>query len=260
MCGAEWLEGDIPVEPAYRYDDFDPFGLTGRYLTGRAQRFADYVTRVGISCGDILDVGCGMGHFLIASQRLGYRPVGTELDADVARAVSTRTGLPVLAGDITTSDILPVASFDAITAWGILEHVPDPERLLLACLRLLRPGGDILLETPNSRGAFRIVSRILMKLTQGRLSTPFRETLGAGHVVWYSGMALRATAHRLGLSVRDLRSSRNSTAILLARFAGLPSSERVPMQIATLALNNAAAPLGRPNQIMATLHYGGQKC
>ena len=87
----------------------------------------------------------------------------------------------------------------------------------------------------------------------GRFRRPLEETLGAGHVVWYSAQGLRATADRLGLYVMDSRGSRNQTAILTERFAALPRFKRLPSKAITIVLNRLGAPLGHPNHILAAL-------
>ena len=100
---------------------------------------------------------------------------------------------------------------------------------------------------------FRLLAQKIMEVSGGRLVRPFRETLGAGHVCWFAPRSIRAAARALRLQVRDLRGSRNSTAVLLDRFNHLPVPSRLIFQAGTAAVNYAALPLGRPNQLMAAL-------
>jgi hypothetical protein len=93
----------------------------------------------------------------------------------------------------------------------------------------------------------------MMRASGGGLERPFRETLGAGHVCWFAPRSIRAAARALKLQLRDLRGSRNSTAVLLDRFNHLPIPARLAFQAGTAAINYAALPLGRPNQLMAAL-------
>ncbi len=252
-CGSEWIEGTAPHDQAYSYDHYDGSGLAGRYYSARARRFASYLSTLSLPVGDLLDVGCGQGEFLVEAKALGWRPVGVELDEEAASAGRARSGAPVLAADLASTQLFERESFDAITLWGVLEHVPDPEGLLRACCPLVRRNGLLLLETPSSSGIFRLAARSLMAATGGRFQQALEKTLGAGHVVWYSPRGLRATADRLGLRVVDFRGSRNFTQILTERFAALPRVKRVPFQAATVLLNGLAAPLGHPNHILAAL-------
>jgi SAM-dependent methyltransferase len=252
-CGAQWLEGTIAGEQAYRYSHADD--LDDRYLQGRARRFATWLQRVSPRPGQLLDVGCATGAFLAASAGLGWRPTGIELTEEVAELARRKTHLPVLAGDLTHGELFEPNSFDVISLWGVLEHVPHPDQLLLACSHLLRTRGYLLLETPNASALFRLIARQMLRLSRSQFEAPFRETLSAGHVAWYSSRALRVAADRLRLRVLQLRGSRNSTEMLLARWADKPTLARLAFQSGTAALNYAAAPIGRPNQLIATLQY-----
>jgi 2-polyprenyl-3-methyl-5-hydroxy-6-metoxy-1,4-benzoquinol methylase len=215
-CKSEWLEGHYPGDQAYSYADYDTNPTLREYSIGRAHRFVAYLQRFAAG-PDLLDIGCGTGEFCHEAGKLGWKTVGVELTEDAAMVARTKSGLTVLAGDIMQEEMLPPASFDVVTLWGVLEHVPDPDGLLKACIRLLRPNGLILLETPNALALFRLVGRLLLKASLGHFDKAFLETLGGGHVVWYSPLGLRQAARRLGLEVMDLRSSRNSTRILLER-------------------------------------------
>jgi SAM-dependent methyltransferase len=252
-CGAQWLEGLVRGEPAYRYSHVGE--LSERYLQGRAIRFAATLKGISDRAGRLLDVGCGTGAFMAAAAANGWEPVGVELSEDAVNLAHRKTGLRVLCGDLCVDDLVEPESFDAVTLWGVLEHVPNAEMLLSACSRLLRPNGYLLLETPNPQGLFRLIAGQLMKFRPS-FESPFREMLGAGHVVWYSGRAIEAAARRLQLCVIDIWGSRNSTEILVARWARLPAVQRVLFQASTAVLNQAAAPLGRPNQLTAVLKRG----
>ena len=251
-CGSEWLEGHYPGEAAYSYADYETDPLMERYHIARARRFANYF-REFAEGRDLLDVGCGTGEFCLEANKLGWNAVGTELTEETAAIARAKTGLPIISGNIGNTGLFKPSSFDVITLWGVLEHVADTDALLRACLPLVRPNGLILLETPNVKGLFRFVAQKLLKMTLGHFEKPFLETLGAGHIAWYSSRGLQEHCRSLDLQILDLRPSRNYTRILLDRFKHLPLPSRWFFQAATAILNYSAAPLGRPNQIMAAL-------
>lgn len=97
--------------------------------------------------GRLLDVGCGTGDFLVALQERGWRCLGVELQPQAARVVRQQ-GLWVLPGDLLD---LPLrdATFDAITFWDVLEHLPAPRPALERARALLRPGGLIAVTVPR---------------------------------------------------------------------------------------------------------------
>lgn len=99
--------------------------------------------------GRLLDVGCGGGRFLRRMQKRGWHVVGTDFDAQAARKVSTRYGIETHVGDLPQCG-LPAASFDAVTLSQTIEHLYDPKATLQECLRLLKPGGLLVMTTPNA--------------------------------------------------------------------------------------------------------------
>jgi 2-polyprenyl-3-methyl-5-hydroxy-6-metoxy-1,4-benzoquinol methylase len=99
--------------------------------------------------GRLLDVGCGSGAFLANMQSLGWRVEGVDFDA-AAAANAARKGLNVHVGSLADQRFTDDA-FDAITMSHFIEHVHEPRALLEECLRILRPGGRVVIVTPNSR-------------------------------------------------------------------------------------------------------------
>lgn len=94
----------------------------------------------------IVDVGCGDGHFLTLVP--GVRKTGLEFNpAAVARA--REKGLEVVQGDLT---LLAPESADFVTLFQVLEHVAQPVDVLRQALRVLRPGGRIVIAVPNNDG------------------------------------------------------------------------------------------------------------
>lgn len=98
--------------------------------------------------GQLLDVGCGGGVFLERMRDFGWQVTGLELAADVAQRVQRRTGIPIHVGTLPHPQLRP-ASFDAVTMWHVLEHVPNPRGLLRDAAELLRPRGLLVIEVPN---------------------------------------------------------------------------------------------------------------
>ena len=100
--------------------------------------------------GRYLDVGCGSGGSLGTAKALGWRVAGVEMD--MAAAAKARR----FTNEIHTGDILcagfAAGSFDVVSAFHVLEHVPDPVAVVRRMLEWLAPDGLVIIEVPNAGG------------------------------------------------------------------------------------------------------------
>jgi 2-polyprenyl-3-methyl-5-hydroxy-6-metoxy-1,4-benzoquinol methylase len=145
--------------------------------------------------GQLLDVGCGNGNFLVGLRERGWQVRGIEPDPNSARVARERNGLEVTTGTLEGS-ALPSASVDAITLSHVIEHVPDPVALLCECSRVLRPGGRLIAETPN-----------IESFGHRKFGTNWRGLEVPRHLFLFSRKALRACAQKAGLKIEYLRST-----------------------------------------------------
>jgi 2-polyprenyl-3-methyl-5-hydroxy-6-metoxy-1,4-benzoquinol methylase len=95
--------------------------------------------------GRLLDVGCGTGWCLEAAREAGFEVVGQELSPQLATFTSDSFGIPVHSCPLSEIS----ETFDVITMFDLIEHVPDPIELLEDCKKILNPGGIVLAFTPN---------------------------------------------------------------------------------------------------------------
>ncbi len=98
--------------------------------------------------GDLLDVGCGRGEFLAAAAEAGHRVLG--LDHDRAMLAEAQE-LPVREGDALDFLQSTPDRYDSITAFHVIEHlaVREAEALIRLAADRLRPGGRLIIATPN---------------------------------------------------------------------------------------------------------------
>ena len=139
----------------------------------------------------VLDVGCGSGVLLARMKAFGWQAEGVELDPDGVKAARAR-GVPVREGTLE-QQAFPENHFDAVHSAHVLEHVYDPVGLLRECGRVLKPGGTLVILTPNveSWGHQRFGSAWL------NLDPP-------RHLVLFSSATLRRAAEQAGLEVQRL--------------------------------------------------------
>lgn len=98
--------------------------------------------------GQLLDIGCGNGQALQCMGELGWRVQGVDFDSQAVQ-IAQKKGLEVRLGSLG-DQAFPSNSIDAITMSHLIEHVHDPLELLKECRRILKPGGRLVMVTPNS--------------------------------------------------------------------------------------------------------------
>lgn len=102
----------------------------------------------------LLDVGCGAGGFLHRARALGYAVAGVEFNPARVAALRAR-GFEVFAGGLPAyARQAPSASYDSVCLFEILEHLDDAADWLDAAKTLLKPGGRLLVGTPNRDRTF----------------------------------------------------------------------------------------------------------
>lgn len=98
--------------------------------------------------GALLDVGAATGFFMRLAKNRGWEATGLELSPYAARQ-ACRIGLDVREGTLESS-LLPAGHFDAVTMIDLIEHVAHPNEVLTAARRILRPGGILFINTPDT--------------------------------------------------------------------------------------------------------------
>ena len=104
----------------------------------------NWIEKEEIPGAKILDIGAGTGDFLRAAKNRNWEVFGVEPNPD-ARKLASEKGVEL---EKTTASF-PDQSFDVITMWHVLEHVPDLEEQIKELDRLLKPNGLLVIAVPN---------------------------------------------------------------------------------------------------------------
>ncbi len=96
--------------------------------------------------GHLLDFGCADGYFLELARAAGWRVAGVEISQPMAEMTRQRLGVEVA----HVLDALSARDFDAVTLWEVIEHLAQPVAELVSLREHLRPGGALMLSTPNA--------------------------------------------------------------------------------------------------------------
>jgi SAM-dependent methyltransferase len=140
----------------YPKDDYvshtdKPKGLFDKvYFQVQKRNLKDKLKKIRkfISQGELLDYGCGAGSFIYFMQQNGWRVQGVELSDEAAKIARQRTGSSVTSPNDFKA---PQGTFDLITLWHVLEHLPELETRMTDFFSWLKPGGYLYLALPNHR-------------------------------------------------------------------------------------------------------------
>lgn len=163
----DWESGHYDAKWSISFDDRCIDYARGRFLRAVPQ---------GGRFDRVLEIGSGTGFFLLNLAQAGFvgRAFCTDISPGMVEACTangTRLGIPV-SGRVADAEDLPFphASFDLVLGHAVLHHLPDVDAALAECLRVLRPGGRLVIAGEPSRwgdaiaGRIKLATRIGVKL------------------------------------------------------------------------------------------------
>lgn len=125
--------------------------------------FRKYLPRAG----KILEAGCGLGRWVFYLRRLGYDTCGVEYSRKALEAIHAYDpGAPIAFGDVKALEFQD-DSLDAVISLGVVEHFEEgPEQVLRESVRVLKPGGCLLLTIPTLNPVRRLYVHPVLNLKQ----------------------------------------------------------------------------------------------
>ncbi len=183
------FRGGTPGDgPFYeRLHSRDEYYLQEKWEFGEAMRCLDGLAKEA----RLLEIGCGTGAFLDRCRDAGFNQVrGLELNQRARQACRDK-GHDVR-DELMEQMVASAESLDVVCAFQVLEHVPDPIGFLRAAAKLVRPGGKLILSTPNADSFLGRYKWCLLDLPPHHMSR-------------WDEASYRKTAELLGLSVEAIK-------------------------------------------------------
>ncbi len=146
IYGQQYFQSTVAKERGYS----DYVGAETEYRHAAARRSLKYVmSHLPVGEGRrLLDIGCAAGFFLNAAQDAEFSVCGVEVSAFASEYARAHFGVDVRIGMLKDVNFQSCA-FDVVTMFDVIEHIADPIRELTEIARILKPGGVLVLDTPN---------------------------------------------------------------------------------------------------------------
>jgi 2-polyprenyl-3-methyl-5-hydroxy-6-metoxy-1,4-benzoquinol methylase len=155
----------------------------------RLQLIAKYVPH-----GTLIDAGCGFGSFLTTAAGIGYTVTGCDISEAAVTHVKKKYKLKAIVADVYPGKF-PKGPFDVITAWDVIEHMPDPVQSLTAFYNSQKENGFLFMTTPDIES---IDALILGKYWYGFKRIP-------EHLYYFSPKSIRLMLKEVGYEVVEVK-------------------------------------------------------
>lgn len=154
--------------------------------------------------GKILDIGCATGWFLKDIQTEGWDVSGIEPSKTMVKYASDKLHLDILNTDLENLN-LPEDSFDVITMWDVLEHLPLPDMQLLKTKKMLKKNGLLVIRVPDIKGIVPQIAILLYRMTFGIFKLPIKILFNTyeeyPHIFYFSKITLPDLVKKIGLEI-----------------------------------------------------------
>ncbi|HSB01999.1 MAG TPA: class I SAM-dependent methyltransferase [Anaerolineales bacterium] len=202
-----------------------------RFWHGGKLTMIDQLVRPHLHIGSrLLEIGCGAGNLLLQASVPGSYPLALDLSMQALTFVRSRLqevsfGAEAPSGFACTQAIgealpFPDASFDCILLSEVIEHLTAPQISIAEARRVLRPGGRLLVTTPNYRSFWPLMEWAVDRLNMAP------KMAGEQHVSRFHPSSLRHMLVEAGLTVEYSGSMYN-----LSPFLSLVSVEQAKRQL-----------------------------
>jgi 2-polyprenyl-3-methyl-5-hydroxy-6-metoxy-1,4-benzoquinol methylase len=145
----------------------------------------------------LLDIGSGIGVTLDTAARMGFATTGVELCKPLAK-IAGQKGHKIFQCDV--ADIQVNAQFDAVSMMDIIEHLVDPVSVLQSLKAQLRPGGELIVYTPDHSSLIVSVAHWMYRMG---LTSPIENIFACSHTCFFTEKTLRHCIESAGFEILD---------------------------------------------------------
>ncbi|MFQ5953463.1 MAG: class I SAM-dependent methyltransferase [Kiloniellales bacterium] len=180
------------LEPIYRH-----YGDGRHFIVRNCMRHAPRHRPV-----KILDIGCSTGSLLQGFRDMAKRvdPTGIDIDPMARANAPVHLRDAIVIGDVLSEPL--DGPYDVITMEMVIEHLLDPVAYIRRCHELLRPGGVLMLSTPD-------IDSVPARKQGANWWLVNRPSMPVGHVVWFNRRAMEYTARAYGFRVARIKNRGN---------------------------------------------------
>lgn len=160
-----------------------------------------------VSTGALLDVGCSTGIFLEKARQEGFAIFGLDTSEYACKVARERLQLEedrIVHATISDAVLLREKKFDVITAWDVLEHCSKPREDMERMVGALKPGGVLVIRTPNTSSIFFQTALLLYRLTLKRVTFPLVSLYHSDHLVFFNRSSLGNLFSSLGIKTLQM--------------------------------------------------------
>lgn len=150
--------------------------------------------------GKLLDVGCGVGHFLATAKNRGWEVEGLDISQTASLAAKELYGLKVCVGTLEDPS-LPKSYFGVVSLWDVIEHIRRPLHNVEAANKLLQMGGILAMKTPNEAGFFKQVVLALYRIFGKRAAFLLKYVYYVPHYFSYSKKSMTILLRLCGFEI-----------------------------------------------------------
>ena len=148
----------------------------------------------------LLDIGCGNGAFLSRAQKQGFVVEGIETCDPLADEARKSLDCHVTTKLLSECQFSP-ETFDVVTMYDLIEHLPDPIEDLQRVQSWLKPGGVLFVLTPNDEALLRRAARLAFRASLHRIQRPMHSLYYGHHLSYFTARSLGSLLDGTGFDI-----------------------------------------------------------